>query len=220
MNKFLVAAAVFIAPALLMAGDSPKRAQMRTEVTFTQIPQTVDEFVNLRNSLFAEKLSPFEGSARGAALLILAGYIYSNLDEELGLQCAVVALDRKELMKGKGPTSYKGKTLTIPNRERFRRFKALPYLMRSYFVGSEPENDYQFQTPMTLVFFSNRHSVVNCADDGQIIGYKVFVFCSGADTPRPVTMKINNRGIWKAKEFSSITVSVKDPVGEEEDDDI
>ncbi len=42
--------------------------------------------------------------------------------------------------------------------------------------------------------------------------------CTGAATPRPVTLKRNDRGVWKAYEWSSLLVGVRPPVLKIEDD--
>ena len=47
---------------------------------------------------------------------------------------------------------------------------------------------------------------------------KLFVFSSGADSPRPVTVKKNNRGLWKATSYSSLDVGVRPPIVIVDDD--
>jgi hypothetical protein len=47
---------------------------------------------------------------------------------------------------------------------------------------------------------------------------KVFVKCTGADSPRPITLVKNDKGIWKAKEFSSLLVGIKAPPSNVKDD--
>ncbi|WP_167882958.1 DUF6935 domain-containing protein [Leptospira barantonii] len=43
---------------------------------------------------------------------------------------------------------------------------------------------------------------------------------SGADTPRPVTLKKNAKGVWKAREFSSLLVGIKKPASKNPADDL
>ena len=52
------------------------------------------------------------------------------------------------------------------------------------------------------------------ASEGRL---KVFVASSGAASPRPVTLQRNNRGLWKAVEWSSLTLGVAAPSSEDED---
>lgn len=46
---------------------------------------------------------------------------------------------------------------------------------------------------------------------------KVFVETFGVK-PRPITMVRNNKGIWKAKECSSVFVAVQPPAKAQQDD--
>ena len=71
------------------------------------------------------------------------------------------------------------------------RFRGKPYLMRSYFVGSTPENNYTPAQPY-------RVSVSENANSRSEDGYRtLYVACSGADSPRP--LKLRNKpstGEW------------------------
>ena len=46
--------------------------------------------------------------------------------------------------------------------------------------------------------------------------FKVFFSCSGADSPRPITLARNKRGIWKASGWHSLLVTVKAPLCEDD----
>ena len=62
------------------------------------------------------------------------------------------------------------------------RFRGKEYLMRSYLVGSTPENNYTPTEPYTIVVESNHVS-------GEEQGYmKLFIPCGGADDPRPTIL--------------------------------
>ena len=47
---------------------------------------------------------------------------------------------------------------------------------------------------------------------------KMFVWSTGADSPRPVHLVKNNRGVWKAKNWNSLSVGVRAPVQVVDDD--
>jgi hypothetical protein len=84
----------------------------------------------------------------------------------------------------------------------------------SYISGATPENGYDIGVPPF---------VVTCTDgpysgDASTGAYKVFVASSGAASPRPVTLQINDKGIWKASEWSSLISGVQPPVVQESDD--
>jgi hypothetical protein len=88
------------------------------------------------------------------------------------------------------------------------------YVPRSYVKGTTPENGYQLPAPPYVFEFSD----TPYSGDVDAGTYKVFVACSGAASPRPVTVRRNNRGIWKAYEWSSLVVGVQAPAREVDDD--
>ncbi|WP_294804471.1 hypothetical protein [uncultured Gemmiger sp.] len=65
------------------------------------------------------------------------------------------------------------------------RFRGKDYLMRSYFSGSCPENNYTPAQPYRVVVSENAYSRAQFAD-----GYlTLYVACSGADSPRPLKLR-------------------------------
>ena len=73
------------------------------------------------------------------------------------------------------------------------RFRGKEYLMRSYFSGSSPENNYTPVQPYRVVVLENAYSRSQIGE-----GYlNLYVVCSGADSPRP--LKLRNKpstGQW------------------------
>jgi hypothetical protein len=134
-------------------------------------------------------------------------------DEALGQRCLTAAVDRDRLSKG--PKGYKGWQLSKRDLQFLRtQLSNRVYLPRSYVKNTTPEGSYQLPDPPY---------VVECTDNdysGDIDSgtYKVFVACSGAATPRPVTVKVNDKGIWKAIEWSSLIAGVQPPAREVSDD--
>ena len=174
-------------------------------VQFDQLPKSIDAFVALRNQT---AVTP-QG---GAAMMVVALLVYVE-DEELGQQCLTVAVDRGRLSEGS--KGYKGWQLS--NRDlRFLhgQLAGKAYLPQSYVAGTTPEGGYQLAAPPYKI---------KCTDNqysGDIASgmYKVFVACSGAATPRPVTVKVNDKGIWKALEWSSLIVGIQPPAKQTSDD--
>jgi hypothetical protein len=64
-----------------------------------------------------------------------------------------------------------------------------------------------------FTFSDNPHS-----GDPETGTFKVFITSSGASSPRPVTVKRNDKGIWKAYEWSTLIVGVEPPAGNVSDD--
>ena len=73
------------------------------------------------------------------------------------------------------------------------RFRGKDYLMRSYFEGSSPENNYTPAQPYSVVVLEDAHSRDEIGE-----GYiKLFVKCSGADSPRPIKLRLKpSAGKW------------------------
>jgi len=168
------------------------------------LPQSIEEFRTLRDQIAKTPQG-------GAAIMVLALYLYTQ-DKTLGQQCLTVAIDSKNLEEG--PHGYHGWQLHRNDSERIRRqLAAQPYLPLSYLKGATPENNYNLPPlPYTLEFSSNPYS-----GDETSGPYKVFTACSGAPSPRPITLRKNNREIWKAYEWSSLVVGIRKPKSENDD---
>jgi Domain of unknown function (DUF6935) len=167
------------------------------------MPTTVEEFVELRDKI----ANTPEG---GAAMFVIAVKMY-NENPEIGEQCLVIAADRSRLQSG---TIYKGFSLSKVDMNSIKRqLGQYPFAPNSYFKGATPENGYKFEFPTQMDFSSNAYS--GNKDEGK---FKVFVKCYGADSPRPVTLIRNNKGVWKAKEWSSIIMGMRKPVVKIDDD--
>jgi hypothetical protein len=174
-------------------------------VSIQAMPTTIDEFVALRNTLAGTPQG-------GAAMMVVALYAYVQ-DEALGHQCLAVAVDHSRLEEGSN--GYKGWQLRTPERRRVhQQIAGRAYIVHSYIQGTSPASGYQLPSPpYVLEFSTNPYS-----GDLESGTYKVFVASSGADSPRPVTLKHDARGIWKAYEWSSLLVGVAAPAGQDAPD--
>jgi len=178
---------------------------MVESVQIETLAQSVEEFVTLRNEVAH---TPYGG----AVMMVVALLAYAQ-DRELGQQCLTVAVDRERLQKGvKG---YKGWQLRNADLQRIRlQISGKEYLPRSYFQGATPENGYQLPSP-PFVFEISENPYSGDVASGK---YKVFVTSSGAPSPRPVTVQRNDKGVWKAFEWSSLIMGVQAPHEQIEDD--
>jgi hypothetical protein len=160
-------------------------------------PESIDEFVALRDRIAQ---TPFGG----AAAMVLAMLSYTE-NEELGRQCLTAAVDQSRLEQGLD--GYKGWRLRTPEMRRIQeRIRGKGHILRSYIQGATPENGYR-PPPPPWVFEVSDNPYSGDLASGT---YKVFVASSGAASPRPVTLKRNNRGLWKASEWSSLTLGVRE----------
>lgn len=90
------------------------------------------------------------------------------------------------------------------------RFRGKPYLMRSYFQGAKPENNYQPTTPYTVVVQTNAYTY-------QEKDYARFmIVCGGADAPRPLTLrKKASTGEWFLWDYKGLLSGIRIPVAED-----
>ncbi len=162
---------------------------------------TVDKFLEIRDKIATTP----EG---GAAIFLLALKVYTD-DPKLGKQCLVIAVDQDNLQKG---DIYKGFELLNPDMDYIKRqiIEKNRKLPNSYITGSSPENGYDAKLPYTFEFMSNPSS-----GDAASGTFKIFVKCSGDDSPRSLTLKKNNRGLWKASEWNSLLTGIKKPVADD-----
>ena len=174
-------------------------------VAVERFPDSVEEFVALRDHLATTPQG-------GAVMMVLALYAYVR-DPALGWPCLAVAVDRSRLQEG--VTGYKGWELVPAERQRIAwRLKEQGHLPLCYVLGTSSEEGYRLPPPPYRFELSdNLHS--GSVESGS---YKVFVRCSGAASPRPVTLKRNGRGHWKAYEWSSLLLGVVKPANPQQDD--
>jgi hypothetical protein len=193
MRYVVLLLSLFLFPALLSAED----------ISVKSMPRTADEFIALRNTLSS---SP-EG---GAALFMVALITYVD-NYDLGRVFFTIALDQSALSTGSVYKGYAPGGSIQYHLDRFKdpRRKRTPY---AYIKGTSPDKQYAASLPYVFSIAQNKYSVQS---DGTI---KVYVDCSGASYPRPIRMKKNDKGVWKAVEFSSMFLDVQ--TVEAQNDDI
>jgi hypothetical protein len=160
------------------------------------LPATVEELVALRDRIATTP----EG---GAAVMVLALLAYAQ-DPALGARFLTVALDQSQLQDG--PDGFKGKQpgrMVLQNAK--DRIGKAPGIARSYVQGTSNKDDYALPAPPWRL--SGREQ----PGDVQGAKAKTFVRSTGADSPRPVHLAKNERGHWKATNWSSLEVGIKAP---------
>lgn len=142
---------------------------MAERIVFSSIPKTLEEFLSLPQSAMS---TPFDT----AALTVAALSVYPENKE--------LSFSMLEALRGPRPLMQMDKQFIAD------RFRGKEYLMRSYFDGSAPDNDYTPRLPYTVTVSENQYSYAepNFA--------KLFVACSGADSPRPVQLRKAKDGKW------------------------
>lgn len=166
-------------------------------IAVPSLPATPDDFLALRNSL----ASTPEG---GAAALLTALVLYAQ-HATPGRQCLIIQSAPALLSPGGGAGSYQGYDFGSSMKFLLGQLDAKKYVPASYVQGTSPANGYALPAPPYNFSFTSSQT----NPDGSV---KVFVACSGADSPRPITLVKNDKGHWKASEYSSLFVGVRPPV--------
>jgi len=154
-------------------------------VVFASLPVTLAGFEALPQAALQ---SPYDT----AALFVVALNAWQhNRDECVGMI---------NLLKGPEPLNRNDINFLAE-----RMADKATYLANSYFKGATPKNNYAPAEPFTVVIGDNPHSfaVQNVA--------KLFVNCGGADSPRPISMRLAKDGKWYLWEYSSILVGIRPP---------
>lgn len=143
-------------------------------ISFDRIPASLDELKAMPEASLKEP-------EFGAALFVAAMMNYkANPD---------LAISMLEFLKGPGGVSVYEKQFI---KDRLSGGKE--YVIRSYFSGSSPDNDYTPSVPFTVCPEKDASS----ESDGRI---RVFMRSSGADSPRMIRMRLKpSTGEWFIEE--------------------
>ncbi|MCI5656067.1 MAG: hypothetical protein SOT80_06695 [Candidatus Pseudoruminococcus sp.] len=138
--------------------------------TFSALPESLEQMQALPE---ASLDSPY----KTAALTVCALCAYAA-DKQVGTEM---------LNWLRGPRPLNGADISFLN-DRFRDGKT--YIPFSYFAGAIPDNDYTPTQPFTITIESNQYSN---AEQGYM---KLFIPCGGADSPRPIKLRMKGDGRW------------------------
>lgn len=153
-------------------------------IVFNRLPQSASE---VKPDTNAQQVAGF-------AVTALARY-ETNPDEAIAMLNALL---------GPRPVDGIGKQFLQD------RFRGKPYLMRSYFKGAKPENNYQPTMPYTVVVQTNAYTY-------QEKDYARFLIaCGGADSPRPLTLrKKASTGEWFLWDYKGLLSGIRIPAAED-----
>ena len=162
---------------------------MNYKITWNQLPKNLEELQALPE---ADLKSP-EGTA---ALTVAALAVYPTDPEE--------CYRMLDFLRGPRPLSAYEKQFI---RDRF--MDNGDYLVKSYFKGATPDNNYTPNTPYTLEFTD---STAPIAEEGY---KRLNIKSSGADTPRPITLRLKpSTGQWFLWE-QIILVGIRVPLSQD-----
>ena len=152
-------------------------------IPIAEIPATFEAFTALPQ---AQMQTPFDT----AAMTVVAFCVYP-FNKDLSMQML-------NYLRGPRPISGVEASFIAD------RFRDKDYVPRSYFKGATPDNDYEPQTPYTIVVSENPYSYEN-------EGYaKLYLTSGGADSPRAVQLRQAKDGKWYLWE-QFILVDIRQP---------
>ena len=157
---------------------APSSGTGERDIVFPSLPNTMAEFQALPQAALA---TPYDT----AAMTVLALCFYPQ-DREASLQML-------DYLRGPRPLTAYDKSFIKD------RFMGQDYIPRSYFVGAVPQNDYAPSQPYTVRVSDNPYSF---EEQGFA---KLFVASGGADSPRPVQLRLAKDGKWYLWEQSLLT---------------
>lgn len=163
---------------------------------------TVDHLRALRDDLAQTP----EG---GALVFIIALINYASADNQAeGMKMVILSMWEENVVKSEAPGNFNGYILHRSDLDRLNRISEAT--ARSYVRGTSPDNSYTIAAGSIEIGFRSQSKHAGSERSGT---KKVFVWSSGADTARPITLKRNTRGLWKVSEFSSLLVGVRPAAG-------
>lgn len=154
------------------------------KITFTSLPMS------------AAEVAPSQDAQQVAAYAVAALARYETSPSD-----AIAMLDA---LRGPRPLNGMDKQFLQD------RFRGKSYLMRSYFKGATPENNYTPAKPYTVEVQTNAYTY-------QEQGYARFMIaCGGADSPRPLTLRQKgSTGEWFLWEYKGLLSGIRTPVAED-----
>lgn len=164
------------------------------EIAIDRIPSTLAEFTGLQAAL--------PGSPEGAAAAFIVALLVYSRDSVVGEACLAAAVHHSRLSAG-------GERLRQMDLALIRtQVYGKPQLVQSYFRGTSPAQGYKLPAfPLGLEFSTNPYS--GSAEEGEV---KLFVPSSGADSPRPLRVRLDESllpAAWRAVEWSSLLVGIR-----------
>lgn len=159
-------------------------------------PKDYDEFLKIYAAM---GMTP-QGSA--VCLIVALMMFFKDQGEAIKMLAFVVDPSRTIIKKGGMPELFQSDLRFI-----LMQSAGKEYMFNSYVVGTDPKNKYKIEKmPITFEFSSNKYS--------EAMGeckYKLFIKCTGAPSPRPITLSKQDDGYWKAFEYSSLLLDVQKP---------
>jgi len=183
----------------LFAGCNPSQGG-KCETATMPLITSVEDYLKKRSEMAK---TPFTG-----ATLLMHAWILRQYDKSTADKLLILALHESRVDQSSSGV-YKGYKWRNSEDYMVKQIDKIPYCARSYVIGATPQNNYKVDKQKIQLRFRVQTKRVGSVKSGR---YKVFVCTSGAQSCRPIPMKRNSKGIWKALGLSSIAVGCIKPV--------
>lgn len=194
---------------MLVLAVAATAQQIPPRISLNKLPENVDELLALRGDLA-------RNPSGAAALFAVALQVYAqNKDQGKPMLIALLVNDGSLMSQSTRPGNYRGYDLSNNTKFLVDQLDSKPWVPNSYVVGTSQANGYALPAsgPYHFDITQNQFTVVK--PDEEV---RIFIACTGADTPRPIRLKKNTEGIWKVAEFSSLVVGVRAPASTTRDE--
>lgn len=173
-------------------------------ITLPSIPDSVASFKAMRNELAK--------TPKGGAAMFIAAMIKYSQNKEMGIKFFTLIFDRYYIGNARRGPSVRGYAPNRAARSYIRYLRAKPYLGKVYIQGTNHRNAYKLPSAPYKITFNQirkgRRAVT------------LYVNTTSGNLARPIKLKKNNRGIWKAYGVSSLFVGVRHVPRRVQDDDL
>jgi hypothetical protein len=163
-------------------------------VELASVPASTEQFDALRRRLCQ--------TPQGAAAALVAVMLACNEDRHAGMTFATMLLHTDRLRKG---DLHRGMEPGQHFRDLLDIGRRKPYVARSYLLGATPGNGYTPAEPLRVRWKPHAH------ESSTPARRRILLHCSGADNPRPVTLRRASDGLWAVDEASSLFVGIRPP---------
>ena len=174
-------------------------------ISINKIPKDTDVFISLRDKIAKEPMGGF-------AIFVISMIKYGE-DKQMGLQFFTIAMDRNSLSETSQSGNYKGFLPGSSAMYSIKQMDTRKYLGNIFITGTTYTNGYELPDSPYVIRF--RQATIDSEDS-----IKLFALTTSGNSARPITLKRNDKGIWKAYEFSSVFVGVSQLPKEKVSDDL
>jgi hypothetical protein len=189
----MLSAASYTSLDAAMATGNGRYLLANETVAIEKMPASVEEFTTMRNTLATNPKGAY-------AMFVIAMLTYVK-DKEMGLRFFTLIMDMGKLTRNSSdPANVQG---YVPSRSAMASIRQLDtrlYLPGVYLVNTKVDTGYAYTLPASIEF---RQATIRGPE-----AIALYALTTSGNSARPISFTKNDKGIWKASEFSSVFVGV------------